>query len=103
MPEITSGCRIGRVKLKGGAELHRLPTPERDKAQRAIMRAAAMVVGFYKPDEIIGHVVMAWAKDGSYSIGYRVGDDGPVGFGLLPSFVADALRRRMIEEGEWET
>jgi len=98
-----TGCRIGRVKLKGGAELHRLPIPERDAAQRGILRAASMVVGFYQPDEIVGHVVMAWAKDGSYTLGYRVGHDGIIGLGLLPSFVADALRRRMIEEGEWES
>jgi hypothetical protein len=96
-----SGCRIGRVKLKGGAELYRLPTKARDEAQRNLVDRAARLAGYYEEGEIGGYVVFAWGKNGRSSIGYFVDQDGVVGLRMLPSFVADALRERMIEEGDW--
>jgi len=96
-----SGCRIGKIKLKGGAILHRLPVLEKDEAHAGIMRAARMV-SEYTPI-LHGYVVFGWDQDGMSSLGYRIDKDSYIGRTLLPAFVADALRRRMIEDHEWES
>lgn len=98
-----TGCRIGKVKLKDGAEIHRLPSVQRDEPQRYLIDRAAMISGFYKPGELHGYVVLAWDKFGNKSVGYFVDKDSVVGLTMLPAFVADALRRRMIEDGDWES
>jgi hypothetical protein len=51
---------------------------------------------------MVGYVVMGWDKDGFHSVGYLIDPKSVVGRTMLPSFVADALRRRMIEDGDWE-
>ncbi len=96
-----SGCRIRSVKWKSGGEVRRLPAVERDEAQKLLVDRAAMIAGFYKPGEMHGYVVFAWDKNGHNSIGYHINHEGFIGRRLLPSFVADALRERMIEEGDW--
>jgi hypothetical protein len=96
-----SGCRIGRVKLKAGGEIHKLPVPERDEAQRNIVSRAAMIAGFYEPGELAGYVVFGFGRDGADSIGYFLDSDGVVGLRMLPSYLADALREKMIETGDW--
>jgi len=96
-----TGCRIGRVKLKGGATVLQLPPLGRDEAQQKLVSRAAMISSFYKPGEIHGYVVFAWAKDGASSVGYYINHDGVVSSRMLPSFTADALRDRMIIEGDW--
>lgn len=98
-----SGCRIGKVKLKSGGEIHRLPTMERDDAQKFLMDSAAKAASFYKPGEMHGYVVFAWDKEGYSSTAYYINHDGFIGCTVLPAFVADALRRKMIEAGDWET
>lgn len=60
-----------------------------------------MIAGFYKPGEMHGYVVFAWDKQGYNSVGYFINHEGFVGCRILPAFVADALRERMIEEGDW--
>ncbi|CDN96076.1 hypothetical protein [Agrobacterium tumefaciens] len=97
------GCRIGKVKLKAGAEIHRLPAIQRDEAQKRFVERAAMIAGFYKPGEIVGYALMVWDKDGNHSVGYYLDEQSVVGMTMAPSYVADALRRRMLEDGDWET
>ncbi|NTF54419.1 hypothetical protein G6L12_05860 [Agrobacterium rhizogenes] len=96
-----SGCRIGRVKLKVGGEIHKLPVPERDEVQRNIVSRAAMIAGFYEPGDLAGYVVFGWGRDGSSSIAYSIDEDAMVGVRMLPSFVADAVREKAIEVGDW--
>lgn len=96
-----TGCRIGKVKMKSGGEIHRLPVAERDEAQQSLMSAAAKVSGFYKPGEMHGHVVFAWDKEGYSTVGYYINYDGFIGCTVLPSIMADALRRKMVESGDW--
>jgi hypothetical protein len=81
--------------------LHRLPSPTPDEGRDNLIRFAAKTASFYKEGEMVGCVVVAWAKDGYYNTSYYFSKDSPYGHGMLPSFLADALRRRMIEEGEW--
>lgn len=97
-----SGCRIGKIKLKAGGVIHRLPVAERDEFQKNLMSAASIIIGHYAPDEVRGYVVMAWDKGGAYSLGFRVHDDCTIGPTILPSYVADALRRDLINNGSWE-
>lgn len=96
-----AGCRIGKVKLKSGGEVYRLPTVERDEAQKYMIDRAAMIAGYYKPGEMMGYVVFGWDRFGNKSLGYFVDKDSIVGLTMLPSFVAGSLRRRMIEDGDW--
>jgi hypothetical protein len=96
-----SGCRIRSVKWKSGGEVRRLPTTERDEAQKMLVNRAAMIAGHYKPGELHGYVVFAWDKQGFNSVGYFIDQEGLIGRRLLPSFVADALRERMIVDGVW--
>lgn len=96
-----TGCRIGKIKFKNGGTIHRLPAVERDDAQKLLVDRAATIAGFYKPGEMHGYVVFGWDKSGFNSIGYYINNEGFIGRRLLPSFIADALRERMIEEGDW--
>lgn len=98
-----SGCRIGKIKLKAGGEIHRLPTIQRDEPQQKFIDRAAMISGYFKPGEIMGFVLMAWDKEGHHSVGYYVDRQSVVGMTMVPSFAAETLRRRMIQDGDWET
>lgn len=96
-----TGCRIGRVTLKGGAQLLRLPVKEHGEVQSKLCDASATIADYFAPDEMAGYVLVGWAFDGAYSTAYMIHAESIVGPGLLPSFVADALRRDMIECGQW--
>ncbi len=98
-----SGCRIGNVKLKAGGSVYRLPTLDRDEVQNNFVKRASMISGFYKPGEIEGFALMVWDKNGHHSVGYYVHEKSVVGITMVPSFVADTIRRRMLEDGDWET
>lgn len=96
-----TGCRIGRVKLKGGSDLIRFPKPVRDEAQQYLVDRAAMVAGLYQPGEMAGYVIFVWDHKGSTSIGYHWNENSTVRARLIPAFMADAIRDRMITEGDW--
>lgn len=98
-----SGCRIGNVKLKAGGEVYRLPSLQRDEVQQTFVQRASMISGFYKPGEIVGFALMAWDRLGHHSVGYYVQEGSVVGTTMVPSYVSDAIRRRMLEDGDWET
>lgn len=96
-----TGCRIGKIFPKAGGIIQQLPIGERDDVQKAIVSMAADTAALYKPGELNGCVVFAWAKDGSTATTFKIIPDTSVASVLLPSFMADALRCRMIESGEW--
>lgn len=98
-----SGCRIGKIKMKAGGEIHRLPAIQRDDVQKLLVDRAAMIAGYYKPGDLHGYVVFAWDKQGYNSVGYFINNDGVVGSRLLPSYIAECLRSRMIAEGDLGT
>ena len=62
---------------------------------------AVQMSEFIQDDEYSGYAMIAWDENGEYQTSYAIGGDSIISAGLLPSFIADALRRRMIEEGEW--
>lgn len=97
-----TGCRISKVRLKaGGAEIQRLPIADRDEAQKCLTSCASMISSHYKPGQMAGYVIFAWDGKGCSSIGYHWNDKSNVRARLIPSFMADALRDRMIEDGDW--
>ncbi len=96
-----SGCRIGKIFPKAGGIIQQLPIIERDDVQKAIVKMAVDTAALYKPGELNGCVVFAWAGAGSTSCAFTIVEDTLIGSRLLPSFMADALRARMIEAGEW--
>jgi hypothetical protein len=96
-----SGCRIGNVKLRNGADLLRFPKPSRDESQQYLVERAAIMASHFAPGELAGYVVFAWSTKGGTSIGYHWNDRSNVRARLVPSFIADAIRDRMITEGDW--
>lgn len=100
--EKNSVARIGRITMKAGANVVRLPLPQHDKNKSDFARHAREIGEMIQPGELTGWVIVAWREDGSYIDGFLVGGErSPVGPGMAPSFVADVLRRRMILEGCW--
>lgn len=98
-----SGCRIGKIRMKSGGEVYPLRAPRRDENQKAFIDRIAKMLRYYKEGEMVGYAAISWNAGGEYSTCYYISEESPVGFGLLPSFLADAMRRRMIEEGQWES
>lgn len=98
-----SGCRIGKVKLKSGGEVHVLPLPQRDALQTKFLKRASKLSNFFNPGEIGGFAMVIWALDGTYTIAYHIQKESIVNIGLAPTYVADVLRREMLEVGDWET
>jgi hypothetical protein len=95
-----TGCRIGRVKIKGGADLTILERPEVSDVEDSMLAAArAHVGGLDQPTA--GYVVVTWSEDCSHMTSYQVSASSPISHTMLPSFVADAIRRLMVENGDW--
>lgn len=94
-------CRIGRVRMKGGATVTPLRAAERDELQRTLVRHASMIAGYYGPGEMDGFFIVAWNRKGEFSNGLRLSPDGVVGPTLLPAWIADIARRALIESREW--
>lgn len=98
-----SGCRIGKVTMKeGGAIVYPLKTKDRSGSHRILLRHASDICDYYPADELGGFVIVAWGLDGSSSCGYKHIQTSSVQPTLMPSFIADALRRRMIAVGDWD-
>jgi hypothetical protein len=84
-------CRIGRVKLRGSNVSLLRPRFEGETCQ-SFRDSAATIAGFY-PENMAGYVIVAWNGDGYWARGVRLHKDSPLGTTMLPSFVADILRR----------
>lgn len=96
-----SGCRIGRVRLKGAATVLPFRQTERDYLQGQIVKNAAGIANSYASGEMDGYLVIGWSKDGAYNIGYRLPFDGVITPTLLPSWLSDVVRRESITNGTW--
>lgn len=97
-----SGCRIGRVKLKGGATVIPMRQSDRDGIQRKIVEHAAVIAGNFEPGELKGYVIVGFDREASYSYGYQLEKDCVIGATLLPEWLADVMRRTFIEDGVWK-
>lgn len=99
-----NGCRIGKIKLKaGGAEVRILERPERPDGESwagAIVQNAQNIAGFSESGcELAGYFIIGLFSDGGHASGFRW-DSTKVPFDrrLLPGFVAEIVREKLITE-----
>lgn len=87
-------CKIGKVTLRGGAELrvfdNRSPHIQPEIRRRFMKNAGE--IHSQMPD-MAGYVLVGWARDGTYLRATQVGNGTTVRESQLPSFIADILRR----------
>jgi len=96
-----NAVRIGRVRFKNGADVSILRRPEVDELQQDLMRDAGIISGYYKPGDIDGFFIVAWDRDGGYSIAKRISGNG-LGGTLAATFVSNVLQREITETGVLE-
>jgi len=92
------GCRIGKVRIKGGADILRFPAPVRDDIQQHIVDTAVHYANSYAPGEMHGFVVIAWSARDTISFA-RVDDSSFIGVSLLPFFAQEETRRALVSQG----
>lgn len=104
-----SAARIGRIRLKsGGAEVRliRREQPNHEGAENwagEIIRSAKTVANHTsKAGPIRGFVLAAFYDDKSTYVNFRWGDESPLNRALLPSYIAEVIRRDLIVEAEAE-
>lgn len=93
-----SQARIGKITLKqGGAEvrvLHRSEPNGGENWRGTMIQHARMIAEM--PGEVTGFVMVGMFSDGTYSMSFRLDPDSPLGPTMLPTYVADILRRDII-------
>lgn len=93
-------ARIGKIRLKqGGAEvrvLRRDARPDGENYKGLIVQHARMIAD--NRQEMVGFVVIGIFADGSYSDGCRLDPEAAIGRTMLPSYVAEIVRRSHITE-----
>lgn len=93
-----TGCRIGKVKLKNGAEVLRFPSPPRDETQKDLMGWAAHFAQQFKPGEMHGFILIAWSGKTSNSVVYNPVSDA-VNMSTAPAFAEEETRRAILRQG----
>lgn len=93
-------CRIGKVKLKGGAEL-KIFEGQRDRYVKKILadfHTASTDMAKCFEGCMDGFAIVAWNRDGAFLSMFRTGKAATVGVNNLPEYVSGALRRDIAEE-----
>jgi hypothetical protein len=105
---MTFAARISRVRMKnGGADLHILQTPRphsfegRDESIRGKIIEHARWIADVEGPPLDGFIVIGLFADGKRSCGFRIPERIPRE--LLPSYVADIVRRDAIVQFEAES
>lgn len=93
-------ARIGKVRMKsGGAEVRVLRPavrPDGESYKGLIVRHARMIAD--DEADMVGFVVVGIFADGTHNCGFRLDKDATVGRTMLPSYVADVVRRYALME-----
>ena len=87
------------MRLKASGTVIRLPQFQRDMNSAQFLEHARTIAEWHQSGEIAGWAIVIWNKDGTYSDSMKVEEFSPVTYTLLPSYVADVVRRRLAEEG----
>lgn len=95
-----TGCRIGKVKLKNGAEVLRFPTQHRDDVQKQLVDTAAHYAKVYAPGELQGFIMIAWDSKTTISK-VAIHTAGLVHGSTAPAFAAEEVRRALHQQGHW--
>jgi hypothetical protein len=93
------GCRIGRIKLRNGAEVRVIPSADEQYSKQAFSalgRALGHVGRLYE-DELAGYALVVWNKRRLFNA-FRHDARSTIGSNNMPSFVAEALRRENSED-----
>ena len=102
----TFAVRIGRIKLRSGAEvrLHDFAAQRKSEAAAAIAeyQSHAEAVPAGCPD-MVGYVQIAWDRNGGWSMGYKTSVRSPLHEEDLARFVADRLRAATTERATLRT
>jgi len=95
-------ARIGKIRLKaGGAEvrvLNRAVRSDGENWRGLIVRHAREIAEHQPRQEMVGFVIVAMFSDGGYSSSSRMDADATIGRTLLPSYVAEVVRRDVLIE-----
>lgn len=94
-----SGCKIGKVTLKGGAQLLQMPAPKRDGFQKRMIDDAIFGAGHY-PGSMHGFILIAWDQETTWCSA-RINDASKVGISQAPAFAAEEVRRAFYRAGDW--
>ena len=101
-------ARIHRVRMKsGGADLTVLhaaepPNPDGEDWRGGVVRAAR-TLGEHATEKagLVGYLVVGMYADGMTAVGFRYDIDRcPIPRALMPSWLAEVVRRDMITDGE---
>jgi len=88
-----TNCRIGKITYKAVPHLSEVIPHVRGAEFREVMHDYTdKICGFY-PKGMAGFVIVGWDFNGHFARGTRLHEDSFVGNTLLPSFIADILRR----------
>ena len=93
-----TGCRIGKVTYKNAPYLAEIIPEIRGADFVKTMHEHVDIISSYHPRGVAGFAVVAWGFDGQFSRGTRLHKDSFVGHTLLPSFVAEILRRDVAKD-----
>lgn len=92
-----NGCRIGRVRMKGGADVRILNTEYRSEAAKLLINHASTIAAYERADsKIISTVVIAVFSDGGISTGMRHYKNCSVPRWAMPAIVEEAVRDGFI-------
>jgi len=93
-------ARIGRVKLKGGADLRILPKPRVDEMEDQLM-SDARHLATTGDTPMMGYAIVTWDKTASAGVALKYADydQGGVYPESIPSFANGALSRCMRAHG----
>lgn len=104
----TARVRIGRVKMKGGADVRVLPglKDRRTVAAQSTFRRHAREVLDALADDMAGYVLVAWDGTAGHMVRYRfyASEGGAAvpgevpGLNGAPEWLADALRRAIADD-----
>lgn len=95
-----TAARIGKIRLKSsGTEVRILNRQEREDGENykgLIIQHARMIAE--TDEEMVGFVVIGLFADGSFNDSCRLDASGAVGRTMMPSYVAEIVRRSVITE-----
>lgn len=95
-------CRIGRVRMKSAPHLEVIPFSPRDVGLAERMEVNTQEIGALMPD-MAGYAIVAWDFQGYFTRAMRMHRESQVGPTMVPSFVAEVLRRDLTEDVALET
>lgn len=93
-----NGCRIGKVRYKNAPHLVEIIPEIRGARYPEMMHKYVDTIDSHYEKGMAGFVIVGWGFDGKFSRGSCIHIDSFVGVTMLPSFIAEILRRDTTED-----